>query len=132
MKCSPMLCAAIAAISFGLGIGSRMAGAQPEETFRSLMEAAMARMHHDMAIPYTGDVDRDFATSMIAHHQGAIDMALIELRFGHDPRLLRLAQGIIVEQRQEIAVMRQVLADLPKLRDGEAPVAVPPPAGHKH
>jgi hypothetical protein len=33
-----------------------------------------------------------------------------ELRFGHDPVLRRLAQGIIVEQQQEITVMRQALA----------------------
>jgi uncharacterized protein (DUF305 family) len=48
---------------------------------------------------------------MIPHHQGAVDMALVELRFGHDERLRRLAQGIIVEQRQEIEVMRRILAN---------------------
>ena len=48
---------------------------------------------------------------MIPHHQGAIDMAEIELRFGTDERLRRLAQGIIVEQRQEIAVMRKILSE---------------------
>ena len=50
---------------------------------------------------------------MIPHHQGAVEMAEAELRFGRDERLRRLAQGIIVEQRQEIAVMRQVLDALP-------------------
>lgn len=73
----------------------------------------MTRMDRGMAVPYSGDPDRDFAAMMIPHHQGAIDMAEIELRFGHDERLRRLAQGIIVEQRQEIAVMQQVLASLP-------------------
>jgi uncharacterized protein (DUF305 family) len=41
-------------------------------------------------------------------------MALAELRFGKDERLRRLAQGIIVEQRQEIALMQSIL-------DGKAP-----------
>jgi uncharacterized protein (DUF305 family) len=41
-------------------------------------------------------------------------MALAELRFGKDERLRRLAEGIIVEQRQEIALMRSIL-------DGKAP-----------
>jgi uncharacterized protein (DUF305 family) len=39
-------------------------------------------------------------------------MAEAELRFGHDPVLRRLAQGIIVEQQQEITVMRQALASM--------------------
>ena len=81
--------------------------------FTAVMDAAMARMDHDMMQPASGDADRDFAAMMIPHHQGAIEMAEAELRFGHDPVLRRLAQGIIVEQQQEIVVMRQALAALP-------------------
>ena len=44
---------------------------------------------------------------MIPHHQGAIDMAMIELRYGS---LRCLAQGIIVEQLHEIAVMHNILS----------------------
>ena len=95
------------------------------DSFRSLMETAMARMDKGMAVPYSGDPDRDFAAMMIPHHQGAIDMAKIELRFGHDERLRRLAQGIIVEQRQEIAVMQNILGSLPP-----APAAGAPPPMH--
>jgi uncharacterized protein (DUF305 family) len=72
---------------------------------------AVARMHAAMDVPFTGDADRDFARMMIPHHQGAIDMALVELRHGRDERLRRLAQGIIVEQQQEIAVMHLALGD---------------------
>ena len=43
---------------------------------------------------------------MIPHHQGAIDMALAELRYGHNEQLRRIAQEIIVDQQQEIAAMR--------------------------
>jgi uncharacterized protein (DUF305 family) len=46
---------------------------------------------------------------MIPHHQGAIDMALLQLKYGHDEKLRRLAQSIIVEQGQEIAYMRSLL-----------------------
>ena len=73
------------------------------------MNDAMARMHHDMAMPSSGDADHDFAAMMIPHRQGAVDMARIELQSGKDPVLLRLAQGIIVEQLQEIDVMRRQL-----------------------
>lgn len=81
--------------------------------FPAAMDAAMARMDRGMMQPSSGDADRDFAAMMVPHHQGAIDMAEAELRFGHDPVLRRLAQGIIVEQQQEIVVMRQALATLP-------------------
>ncbi len=65
----------------------------------------MDRMMADMAITPSGDVDRDFAAMMIPHHQGAIDMALAELRHGHNDQLRRIAQEIIVEQQQEIDAM---------------------------
>ncbi len=88
------------------------APASAGDTFQGLMDEAMARMHAGMAIAPSGDPDVDFARMMIPHHQGAVDMALVELRFGRDERLRRLAQGIIVEQRQEIEVMRAALRDL--------------------
>jgi uncharacterized protein (DUF305 family) len=73
------------------------------------MNDAMARMHRDMTMPSSSDPDVDFAAMMIPHHQGAVDMARIELQSGKDPVLRRLAQGIIVEQLQEIDVMRRQL-----------------------
>ncbi len=81
-------------------------------SFQGLMDEAMTRMDAGMSITPSGYPDRDFARMMIPHHQGAVDMAILELRFGRDERLRRLAQGIIVEQRQEIEVMQRVLADL--------------------
>ena len=77
------------------------------------MMQAMERMHKDMNIIPTGDTDRDFAAMMIPHHQGAIDMAKVELQFGKNSVLRRLAQGIIVEQLQEIEVMKRELRQLP-------------------
>ncbi|MBC9178942.1 CopM family metallochaperone [Pseudoroseomonas ludipueritiae] len=71
---------------------------------------AMARTHRDMDIPLTGDPDRDFAAGMIPHHQGAIDMARIELEHGKDPEMRRMAQEIIVAQEKEIAQLRAFLA----------------------
>jgi hypothetical protein len=81
--------------------------ASPEETsFLAENAAAMARMMAAMEIKPSGDVDADFVAMMVPHHQGAIDMALAELRYGNNDQLRRMAQEIIVTQQQEIAAMR--------------------------
>ena len=86
---------------------SKPAAAEP--TFYSETRFAHRRMHQDMEITASGDVDRDFARMMIPHHQGSIDMALLQLKYGSDKRLRRLAQSIIIEQTQEIDYMRSLL-----------------------
>ena len=90
------------------GVASSVAG--PAQS-PSVIEtgAAMAKMHAAMQVKPTGDVDADFVAMMVAHHQGAIDMAQTQLRFGHNERLRRIAQEIIVTQQQEIAAMRMAL-----------------------
>jgi len=102
--------------------GHAMSGPRTEPgSFQALMSEAMARMDAGMSLAPSGDPDRDFARMMIPHHQGAVDMAILELSFGRDERLRRLAQGIIVEQRQEIEVMQRVLADLGPPRADSGP-----------
>jgi uncharacterized protein (DUF305 family) len=74
--------------------------------FMQDMDVSMKKMDHDMAAaPMNGDVDHDFVTMMIPHHQGAIDMAKGELSYGKDPAMRRLAQEIIVDQQSEIDLM---------------------------
>ena len=73
-------------------------------------EAGAARMHSDMAIAYTGNTDIDFARGMIPHHQGAIDMARVQLRHGKDPAMRKLARDVIKAQEKEIQFLRQWLA----------------------
>jgi uncharacterized protein (DUF305 family) len=75
-------------------------------TFTQAMDASMKQMDRDMAAPMNGNVDHDFATMMIPHHQGAIGMAEAELRYGQDPVMRRLAQEIIVDQQSEINAMQ--------------------------
>jgi hypothetical protein len=86
-------------------------GSAPPQEARFLSENvdAMTRMMAGMEIEPSGDVDQDFAAMMIPHHQGAIEMAQAELRHGQNEQLRRIAQGIVVEQQQEIAAMRLAL-----------------------
>lgn len=114
----------VVGLAAGLGFGlAQLAAAQEpapvnaapgsagEAAFLAENDAAMRKMMSGMAIKPTGDVDRDFALMMIPHHQGAIDMALAELRYGKNEQLRRLAQEIIVGQTQEIAVMRMAIGE---------------------
>lgn len=71
---------------------------------------AMEKMHKPMM---EGIMDQDpdvaFIKGMMPHHQGAIDMAKIELKYGKDPKTKALAEEIIKAQKKEIAQMQQWL-----------------------
>ncbi|MDX2287553.1 MAG: DUF305 domain-containing protein [Hyphomicrobiaceae bacterium] len=85
-------------------------------------DAAMQKMHQGMAIPYTNDVDADFVRGMIPHHLGAIEQAEILLKYSKNPRLRRLAGGIIASQRREIRFMENWLKEYEKgAETGEMP-----------
>jgi hypothetical protein len=106
-----------------------------EAAFLHENEAAMTKMMSDMEVRPSGDIDRDFVAMMAPHHQGAIDMAVIELRYGKNEQLRRIAQEIIVEQRQEIDAMRLAIGE-PVTAPAPAPtqggVAAPPTAPRDH
>jgi uncharacterized protein (DUF305 family) len=100
-----------------------------EAAFLADNDQAMTTMMKGMTIKSSGDVDRDFALMMIPHHQGAIDMAKAELRYGKNEQLRRLAQEIVVDQLQEIDVMRLAIGEAP-----QPPAAAPtqPDTTHDH
>jgi hypothetical protein len=101
------------------------APADVEAPFLAENATAMDRMMAGMTVKPTGDVDADFTAMMIPHHQGAIDMALAELRYGKNEQLRRIAQEIIVDQQQEIAAMRLALGQ-PLPPSAPAPTQVSP------
>lgn len=68
--------------------------------------ASMKTMMNGMNVKPTGKPDRDFVLMMIPHHQGAIDMAKVELQYGTDPELRQLAIDIVAAQEKEIAQMK--------------------------
>jgi uncharacterized protein (DUF305 family) len=82
-----------------------------ERPFLAENAAAMTKMMNDMTSKPTGNIDRDFVAMMVPHHQGAIDMAQAELRYGREVRLRRIAQEIIVDQVQQISLMRLALGE---------------------
>lgn len=102
-----------------------------ESAFLAENDTAMNKMMADMAAKPSGDIDRDFVAMMTPHHQGAIDMAVIELRYGKNEQLRRIAQEIIVDQQQEIDAMRLAIGE-PVTASAPAPTQPGPAATTPH
>lgn len=84
---------------------------QPHDDNRMMdtMHAIMDRME---AMTMTQDPEIDFAKMMIMHHQGAINMANVQLQDGKNDSLKRTSQKIITEQQMEIQQFQAILATL--------------------
>lgn len=73
-----------------------------------------------MTMQMTKDPDNDFAMMMKTHHEGAIDMANLELKNGKDEQLRAMAQTIIETQQAEITQLDAFLqTHSPHLNDPE-------------
>lgn len=73
-----------------------------------------------MSMQMAKDPDNDFAMMMKTHHEGAIDMANLELKNGNDEQLRAMAQTIIETQQAEITQLDAFLqTHSPHLNDPE-------------
>ena len=82
---------------------------------------SMTKMHEEMMIGMDyNDPDAAFAQGMLGHHIGAVAMAEIELKYGTDEEMRKLAQEIIDAQQSEIKQMKTWLASNP---DSKTPTA---------
>ena len=105
-------------MAMGQGMAARDAagpGAMggPTDPAEAAFAAINRRMHRDMAV-YAGGPDRAFAQAMVAHHQGAVDMAKVILAFGQDPEIRKLAEEVIKAQEAEITFLLGWLAKRPQ------------------
>lgn len=78
------------------GMGEGM-GMMSESAMSSLRNASGAQ------------AGREFLQGMLAHHRGAVEMAVAEIRRGTYPDAVDLARSIQVDQEKEIAEMEQLL-----------------------
>jgi uncharacterized protein (DUF305 family) len=76
------------------------------ESTKQFKASNMNMMKSMDAAPYTGNPDVDFRTHMIPHHEGAIAMAKVGLKYANDAETKRMAQKIIDDQEKEVADMQ--------------------------
>jgi uncharacterized protein (DUF305 family) len=95
---------------------------------------AISKMSLGMSVDPTGDADRDFVALMMPHHQGAIDIARAELKYGHNEELRRLAQNIIAEREHEMSVMHSAVGEASPSQKSDVPTSTNSehPAGGRH
>lgn len=93
----------------GMNMGSSagpMAMAMPADEAHKELAAGMAKMRADMSAGMQAkDIDVAFNCGMLPHHQGAISMARVELKYGTDPENRKLAEEIIKAQEKEVKEM---------------------------
>ena len=99
--------------AFALAAAAAPGPLSPEQQYSLGMHQIMMRMDAAMRASPPATVDSEFVAMMVPHHQAAIDMAVLQLRYGHNPQLARIAQEIIVEQQQEITVMLGIAEGTP-------------------
>lgn len=78
--------------------GHSMAGMMSDDDLKAL-DAAQGK-----------EADRLFLTQMIAHHEGAVQMAKAEIADGQNSGAVKLAQEIVTAQESEIEEMKELLA----------------------
>lgn len=99
----------------GAGNGSHAGHAKGDTSPSSqAFAAANAKMHKGMDIQFSGDADVDFVKGMIVHHEGAVEMAKIVLKYGKDPDIKKLAEEVVKAQESEIVFMRAWLQKIGK------------------
>lgn len=109
----PAVCKSDMMMDMGMGMDqSKMMTDMMSEEHQKAGMAGMMQMNKDMMQGMMQkDADVAFVCGMIAHHQGAIDMANVELKYGDNAWAKEMAQKVIDAQTKEIADMTAWLKD---------------------
>ncbi len=105
---APMQAPAMEPASMQKMMQDMMPSATDSASTKAFKEPHM-KMMKSMHVEFTGNPDVDFVRSMVPHHQGAIDMAKVELAHGKNPEMRKMAEKIIGDQEKEIAMMQDWL-----------------------
>jgi uncharacterized protein (DUF305 family) len=78
-----------------------------QQAYADGMDAMHDEMMAGIADP---NPDMAFARGMLPHHVGAVDMAKVQLKYGKDAEMRKLAQAVIDAQQSEIEQMQNWIA----------------------
>ena len=91
------------------GASTQAAPSSPSPATKAYLDAA-DRMHTPMMEGVqASDPDVAFVRGMIPHHQAAIDMAMVVLKYGKDAETKKWAADVVREQQREINEMQEWL-----------------------
>ena len=110
MKLSGAICLVTLLVIPVLAAAGEMKMEMGETPADQAFAMSMQTMMKNMKVKPTGNADTDFVLMMMPHHQGAIDMAKVELQYGKDTELRQLATDIVAAQEKEITEMKAWLA----------------------
>ena len=84
------------------------------KSFDQLMTDSIAIMHKEMSErELLKNPDKKFLEMMVAHHQGAVNMALSVLLYSKNKEVRALAQNIVATQQGEIQLMKLLTKETP-------------------
>ena len=77
------------------------------EKFSAELSNAVMNMTREMQFQRaSGSSERDFATLLILHNQGFIELAEAELQYGKDSTLRMTIEKMIIEKKKELELLR--------------------------
>lgn len=86
-------------------------GSSQDHQMHEQMDSSMKTMNMSMMKGMESDnPDLAFAQGMLPHHVGAIKMAQVELKYGKDPHMRKLARNIINAQEHEVGILKKWIA----------------------
>ncbi|TXE88199.1 DUF305 domain-containing protein [Campylobacter volucris] len=87
-------------------------GSLKNKNHQSVSTQIMDKMHEEMMknpLVQTNDIERDYLTNMIPHHQGAIDSSKLLLQHTKSEEMKKIATNIINAQEKEIQEFKEIL-----------------------
>lgn len=95
------------------------------EMDNGLMGSMNTMMDKMSAVKMSGDFDLDYANLMVLHHQGALDMAGVEVSKGADEKIKTMANNIITKQTEDIGMLKDIINNykMSGMKHGEGELA---------